>query len=327
MTDKQKTLYLHTGIHKTGTTYIQTVCAKNAAMLKQHGLLFPNHGRLADSGHHNVSYFFSAHENLCFENMPFSVQNLVDEMQTAPENKILISSEEFSICSVDEIQVIQSAFHAFTVRPIVFLRNPFFSIYSIWQEQMKAGQTDLAFQAFIQQDAIMNIALHWQREVLKKWYQVFGDNMIVAVYDNLRNASQNIVHYLLNSLLGIDIEIQKLSNIDQVLNTSLSVETAELVRTLRTAQQMNTPLTPQWLDNIESNNHALLEKAKQARYTLKEVFSQQQMIQHHSICQDMLAQYTHLFTNAYSEACIFHNQTDTPIFEVISEDFYQQYLK
>ena len=327
MTKKQKTLYLHIGIHKTGTTYIQTVCAKNATILRQNGLLFPDHGRLADSGHHNVSYFFSAHNNLCFENEPFSVDSLVNEIQTAPENKILISSEEFSVCSIEEIQAIQSAFQEFIVCPIVFLRNPFFSIYSIWQEQMKAGQTDLAFQAFIQQETLMNIALHWQQDIIQKWHHVFGNNLIVVVYDNLRKASQNIVHYLLNTILDISVNIQQLLDIDQVLNTSLSVEVAELARTLRAQQHINQPIEQHWLDAIESQYQALLEEAKQARYTLKDAFSQQQMDQHHAICQAILKQYAHLFVNVDSEQSVFYNQDDEPVFEVIPQDVYLPHLK
>ena len=50
-------LYLHAGLHKTGTTALQQSLERNAGLLRDAGLLYPSIGKPADlSGHHNLAW-------------------------------------------------------------------------------------------------------------------------------------------------------------------------------------------------------------------------------------------------------------------------------
>src|SRR6185437_8931332 len=50
-------LLLHVGLHKTGTTAVQTALAAAAGRLRERHLLYPKAGRPADfDGHHNVAW-------------------------------------------------------------------------------------------------------------------------------------------------------------------------------------------------------------------------------------------------------------------------------
>ena len=52
-----KRLILHIGTHKTWTTALQILLAKNDRVLAKNNILFPVSGRLSEhSGHHNIAW-------------------------------------------------------------------------------------------------------------------------------------------------------------------------------------------------------------------------------------------------------------------------------
>ena len=54
---ERKTLYLHVGTHKTGTTAIQALLTTRSDAFAQAGLFVPQTGRIDEaSGHYNIAW-------------------------------------------------------------------------------------------------------------------------------------------------------------------------------------------------------------------------------------------------------------------------------
>ncbi|WHI46639.1 hypothetical protein [Microbulbifer sp. VAAF005] len=143
-----KTLYLHVGNFKTGTSSIQRICHDSDL-----DVLYPkscrpqnnttNHGRLTlsllrDYGVPSPTWFNG--KNIIFKNELEAIQQ---EILSSPKDKVLISSEElFSICASgkgDEIaEALQSSFREFSVKIIMYIREPL-SFLNSWYNQLNKG--------------------------------------------------------------------------------------------------------------------------------------------------------------------------------------------
>jgi hypothetical protein len=95
-----KTVFLHIGIHKTGTSAIQNVCMVNHQELLQSGILFPKAGftrkrglhPTGTSGHSGLIDFLSAPN----ANVPPQGQALLRQIESGSWNRLVLSSELLS---------------------------------------------------------------------------------------------------------------------------------------------------------------------------------------------------------------------------------------
>ena len=96
-----KTVFLHIGIHKTGTSAIQNVCKANHRELLQAGILFPKAGFTrkrglhpnGTSGHSGLIGFLSAPNAA---NVPPPGQMFLREIESGSWNRLVLSSELLS---------------------------------------------------------------------------------------------------------------------------------------------------------------------------------------------------------------------------------------
>ena len=91
--DNSRALYIHCGLHKTGTKTLQHVLSTQADSLRSAGFLFPLVGRLSSlGGQHNLAWRLARDRR--FERRWGDLDALFNEIDNFG-GKILISSEDF----------------------------------------------------------------------------------------------------------------------------------------------------------------------------------------------------------------------------------------
>jgi hypothetical protein len=126
----RKKLYVHIGMHKTGTTSIQFALHENMYLLRSLGYCFPLVGRTPQHfvQHSLLAEFFSrngsdkkspevrfAHEGL--------IRVLLDEIAMSNCPNVILSSENFWHLTEDQIQIFAETFKEFDIEPIFFVRS------------------------------------------------------------------------------------------------------------------------------------------------------------------------------------------------------------
>jgi hypothetical protein len=90
----RKTIFVHIGTHKTGSTSIQSFLRRQSDQLKRCGILVPRSGTLSwNSGHHNIAWEIRGDPLL--EPHSGGVDDLIIELKAARESVAVISSEDF----------------------------------------------------------------------------------------------------------------------------------------------------------------------------------------------------------------------------------------
>jgi len=136
-----KHLYIHCGLHKTGTTALQHALSTNSGVLLKQGFLYPKIGTYAHSaGQHNLA--FQLNRDRRFTHTDGDWAKLFAQIQTFNGNT-LISSEGFEtgLISTKRLQPVldQAAKLELQVTFIIYLRNPVSYLESLYLELLKHG--------------------------------------------------------------------------------------------------------------------------------------------------------------------------------------------
>ncbi|MBN9889811.1 hypothetical protein [Salipiger abyssi] len=136
------TLYLHTGLHKTGTTSLQKAFFDNRAGLARQGLLYPETGlspHPSNWGHHELAYALrqpGPGEALW--------QALREEADAAGLDRVLVSSEALShlpypgLPASRPYKLIARIFAGYDIRLVVYLRPQADMIAALYRHHVKA---------------------------------------------------------------------------------------------------------------------------------------------------------------------------------------------
>lgn len=134
-----RSLFLHVGVHKTGTTALQKFLDDNRALLTQRGLYWPEverpPGITHTWGHHNLAWTLRDGDSAGLWNAA---------SQTFPHSaSIIISSEEFCLFRQPaKFRPIKAALKGFRIRPVCFLRRQDQLLESIYKHHVKdLGET------------------------------------------------------------------------------------------------------------------------------------------------------------------------------------------
>ena len=132
----KKTIYLHIGIGKTGTSAIQKTLFENRESLLNNDIYIPLVGLANNNiGHHELAPF---EDDVPNTNTIDLYNKLLREIELTSQSKILISSENFCYCKLNFIEFVQQKFNQFNVKIILFLREQVKlveSTYLLWQTQ------------------------------------------------------------------------------------------------------------------------------------------------------------------------------------------------
>lgn len=88
-------LFLHAGLHKTGTTSIQAFMARNSSLLAEHGVCIPRSGLVGtfpETAHHNIAWQLGG---FTFDPAAGTLDDLVAELRGAAAPVACVTSESF----------------------------------------------------------------------------------------------------------------------------------------------------------------------------------------------------------------------------------------
>jgi hypothetical protein len=130
-------VFLHVGLPKTGTTYVQTVLWRNRAALAEQGLLYPGPRRRE---HMWASMVVREHPGLPRRNprAQGAWARLLEQVAAAPDD-VLISHEFFGAASAEQAKRALSDLGDVEVHLLVTARDLVSVVTSYWQEYIKHG--------------------------------------------------------------------------------------------------------------------------------------------------------------------------------------------
>ena len=131
-----KTIIVHLGTHKTGTTSIQVHFSYRRPQFAQHGILYPKTGcpAIAEYGHHLLAWsMYETEERFpTFDGRaaPYSQterenlwQELIEEIEGSDCDTVVLSSEDFDQLTASEVAGVLEALKDYVVVPVLFIKN------------------------------------------------------------------------------------------------------------------------------------------------------------------------------------------------------------
>ena len=139
-----KSLFLHVGTHKTGTTSLQIILTSKETELAERGVYIPRAGRSSMfSGHHNVAW--QLNDDARFDPSLGDVRALQEEIAGAGQSTVILSSEDFEYlyCRPDRMNVLKSLADSlgYDAYVMVFFREWASYANSLYAELIRYGLT------------------------------------------------------------------------------------------------------------------------------------------------------------------------------------------
>ncbi len=188
-----KTLVLHIGMAKTGTSTIQNSLGQASAVLRERGILCAPWKPFNHSFDFTVlfleeprkSFFYKQQSPITDEEWSKQLQRLrqqwIDLFSSMAQGTCIISAENLTRLSLTEIQSLQ-AFVApyFTkVQAIAYVRDPLKSLKSQWEQDVKELQEPMDAQALLQRTK-----RRMGYRFLQRWSDCLGaENLLVRKFE------------------------------------------------------------------------------------------------------------------------------------------------
>ncbi len=145
---RSRPVVLHVGMHKTGTTSLQTMIARNREHFAAQGLYYPGTGQIGvGDGQHNLAWELLGDER--FDPEAGSLADLADELREHRPPAVLISSEDLEYLhdKPDRLVVLRDLHEdlGYSTRVVITLREPSEYLESLYYElvhQGRAGEFD-----------------------------------------------------------------------------------------------------------------------------------------------------------------------------------------
>jgi hypothetical protein len=208
-----KTIYLHVGNFKTGTSAIQKYCSHNRRQLLGMGYDYiksarprsnnTNHGKLPISlimqYEQNIPTWYDDKES--FGQVSKAV---IEEIEKSSEDNIIISSEEFyripgcKAPTVENAKVeLRALFSKYNVKVIMYVRKPLDMTKSWYNQVNKSNKPTRRFTDFFY---YMNNSLLLPQQNADFWRSCFGENCLTLEPYHL-NSTEHIHRFI--ELIGI----------------------------------------------------------------------------------------------------------------------------
>lgn len=223
-------VYLHIGLPKTATTYLQTILWSNREVLEQQQLRLPGAGRrehLWSSRIVRADPAFDKHS----EHRRGAWERLRADVAAWP-GTALISHEFFAAASAEQAAAMVADLAPAEVHLIVTAREPLGLFTASWQESLKNRDTTaLRDYARVESDASTAI-WNWRtldiRLVLERWSPAFAAEHVHVLPLPGRDAPRREIWDRFASLVGVDPDSVDLTR--SFPNASMGVAEAETLR-------------------------------------------------------------------------------------------------
>ncbi len=173
-----KPLFLHIGLHKTGSTSVQRYFSDNQRVLLRHGILYPEVGVL-HGGHHEIAWSCGTRRHERNDDLLDSfIAKIVKKASSSSCRSVVISSEEFE--SGRSIARLANLSRHFEVRVVAYIRKQDELLESQYNQHLR--QYDIRFAGSIYQFALKHNFFHQFnfRNKVERWAKIFGEDSIIV---------------------------------------------------------------------------------------------------------------------------------------------------
>lgn len=186
-----KTVILHVGRHKTGTSSLQSFFSANRQILSEYGIFYPHTG-VRNNAHHIVAESFSggALKEDKSSASPLEsqlVKDLREEISGANEPVALVSSEAFQNVNP---RLVAEIFSGFRLKVVMYLREQSVYLRSAYAQRIHATNTILSLAEYYQKTFLGSSDY---LTYLNRWKSVFGDSLDVLSYERSALKNESIV--------------------------------------------------------------------------------------------------------------------------------------
>lgn len=214
-----RTLYLHVGCGKTGSSALQVWLHNQSAVLREQGIDYPTFGR----GELDIYAITSGNGTRLVDAMRRGeAPALLRELAGCSDRNILLSSEGFQGVEDGDLAGLKSCATALGLRVVIiaYVRDVYDVVYSLYQQVIKRNLGTLPFREFV-----LGRKTVQQFDVVAKYRRHF-DDLVVLHYDSERLGGLEVS---LCKALGVDP--QRVPSMPAVkVNRSLDVVESELLR-------------------------------------------------------------------------------------------------
>jgi hypothetical protein len=197
-----RTLYLHIGAHRTGTTYLQTSLHRNRDVLARHGVDTLSDLALWGQGHHNVA--------LSYLNWPLrDVRSTADQyrqlfcarLRDCTQRSTIVSSEFFELFDDAAVDRLRPDLAQFRLVLIYWVRRQPQYLESFFRESFKQGLTE-SFASWMERRVAAGLGdFH---AVARRWTMGLGVDVVrIVIYENLLQERINIFEFFAREILGV----------------------------------------------------------------------------------------------------------------------------
>lgn len=227
-----KTLYIHIGTGKTGSTALQEFLVTNEKLLSQkHGIKYCTTGR-AENKHRALDYNARRKDLLADIKVKELLKELDEEIIDSSEHTFIVSDEDFPGLTYEEIESYRHIIRAsIEIKIIVYLRRQDTYVESWLSQVVKTGLYQANFKDLLEQLEREKYLDYFS--LLNNWAAVYGEsNIVVRPYEKESFIGGNIFSDFMN-IFNLGVEGFELPQKD--INPSLSRDKVFLLRKLSDA--------------------------------------------------------------------------------------------
>ncbi len=236
-TRKMKQFSLHVGMHKSGTTFIQSILANNRRLLLKHGWVYPLGGR----NQQIACYGINGDLNPWTTRFPVQrLQNqsrkLLKEISSNKNKNLIVSAEVLSVLNEEGIKnFIENV--GKPTKVIFTVRRLGKTLPSAWQQYLKKGQIESLDDFLIRLEKIKTKQAHRQPwaahaygDCIERWKKACDAEITSLILDP---DDQTATGLLDTFTRATSLPGSMNTDFDNMLeNTSLSLNSAEVLRKL-----------------------------------------------------------------------------------------------
>ena len=198
-----KTIFLHIGTHKTGSTAIQRFLARAGEALSQQGVLYPRAGcpntDWSDQyGQHKLHWSLVGKRGISDDHVWHDLQR---EIEACSAERILLSIEGFDHIRTQKIERVLEYLRPHPVRVLVYLRPPVQFLRSVYKQRVKGGKYGGSFVRFVKE---MTPRCNYL-DLVSRWKQFDEvESVDIRLFDKVKN-DPGLEQSFANAV-GIDFE-------------------------------------------------------------------------------------------------------------------------
>lgn len=229
-------VFLHLGLPKTGTSFLQRLLQHNAEPLRRHGVIFPNgKGVLMFRAMLEVTERAQG-----WGRTPESVQGTWEQIVRAARKHngtTVVSNELFCLASPDQVQRMLRDLEGLEVHVVLTVRDLARQLPAEWQEGVKHGRK-AGFDDFLEvvfEEPSPDRGLHqrfWNVQdpvaVLQRWVPAVPAERVHLVVNPPPGAAPTVLWERFARVIGVPPEVVTMP--EREVNTSLGVAQTEVLR-------------------------------------------------------------------------------------------------